>query len=168
MKYGYAAKDMEGAKAFGRDLGISFKQAIEISNYIRGNPLTVAKRKLEESASMKKAIPFKRFTNGLGHKPGIAAGRFAVNASTEILQLLKSAESNALFKGMNAKSLFVSHISVHRAPTTWHYGRQHRRKAKRCHVQLILNESSQKKDSKPESKTEAKIESKSEPKNKKE
>jgi large subunit ribosomal protein L22 len=147
MEYKYSFQKLKDAKAnfakaLGREMPVSVKQAIEISNYIRHNNVAVAKKKLEDAISMKKAIPFKRFTNGLGHKKGkgMAAGRYVVKASGNILNLLKSAESNAVFKGMNSKNLVIAHMSVQQAPTTWHYGRHHRREMKRCHIEIVLED----------------------------
>jgi large subunit ribosomal protein L22 len=152
MEYKYSLGEVKEnmAKALGRDLPISFKQSIEICNYIRGDSLARAKQKLQDAIAMKKPIPFKRFTNAIGHKRGdLGAGAFPVKASGFILSLLNSAESNALFKGLNSKSLKVSHISVKKAGTAYHYGRKFRRRMKRCHVEVALQEM---KEAKKESK----------------
>jgi large subunit ribosomal protein L22 len=149
MAFSYSVKKLEEnmAKAAGLDLPISYKQALEICNYIRKNHIVKAKEKLENAISMKRPIPFKKFTNGLGHKKGeLLAGRYPIKACTEILKLLKSAEANALFKGLNSKGLVIFHLSVKNAAGAWHYGRQRRRRMKRCHVEIILKENPIKKD----------------------
>ena len=66
------------AKAISKDLGISTKVSIEISNFLRGKKTQEAKSILERVLKKKQAIPFKRFTDGVGHRKGanIAAGRF--------------------------------------------------------------------------------------------
>lgn len=143
MKLGYALCNTEGniAKAQGRDLPISLKQAIEISNYIRNDNVAKAIAKLDAAINLEKAVPFRKYTNALGHKKGsIGSGRFAVKACSEIKKILKSAESNALFKGMNSKSLVVFHIAAKKAGQAWHYGRQSRRRMKRCHIEIALRE----------------------------
>jgi len=58
------------ARAVGRDLTVSTKQAIEICNYLRKRKLAQAKMLLEKVIEKKQAVPFKRFVNGLGHKAG--------------------------------------------------------------------------------------------------
>jgi large subunit ribosomal protein L22 len=144
MSLGYTTKTMKEnmVRSQGVNLPISEKYAIEICNYIRKNPLHIAIKKLEDAISQKKAIPFKKYTNGVGHKPGndIVAGRFAVKACTHILKIVKSAESNALFKGLNTKNLIISNILAKQAPENFHHGRQSRQKMKMCHIQVILEE----------------------------
>lgn len=142
----YSAKKDEAnvAKAKGLNLPISLKYSIEICNYIRGDKIARAKAKLEAAIAKEKAIPFKRFTDGVGHKPGtdIVSGRFAVKACTEILKLLNSAESNAVFKNLNKENLVISHIAANQSPQSWHHGRQRRRRVKKCHVEIMLEEAS--------------------------
>ena len=142
MSLGYVTVvEQNMAKAQGTNLPISLKHAIEICNHIRGMPLATAKKTLEEVIALNAPIPFKRFTDGVGHRKGnLAAGRYPVKACSEILRLLSSAESNALYKGMNTKDLFIAAIVPKQAPGEWRHGRQRRRKMKRAHVEVILQE----------------------------
>lgn len=142
MSLGYVtAVEQNMAKAQGTNLPISLKHAIEICNYIRGKPLAAAKKILESVIALDAPIPFKRFTDGVGHRKGnLTSGRFPVKACSELLRLLSSAESNALYKGMNTKDLFIAAIVPKQAPGEWRHGRQRRRKMKRAHVEVILQE----------------------------
>jgi large subunit ribosomal protein L22 len=129
------------SRAVGRDLGISSKQSIEICNYLRHRKLQQAKKILERVIAQEQAIPFKRFTNGLGHKPGkMSAGRYPLKASEAILNLLESAEANAQAKGLNTGELEIIHMAAHRAAKQMHYGRHHGMKFKRTHVEVVLQE----------------------------
>ncbi len=74
----------------------------------------------------------------------MAAGRYPVKAATEVLNLLKSAESNAENLGMNASSLFVSRYISNQGPTSWRFGRKRRRQTKRAHIQIFLAEQEKK------------------------
>jgi large subunit ribosomal protein L22 len=150
MKYSYAIEKIEenAAKACGKDLGISTKMAIEICNSLRYKKLDRAKSILKDAIDKKKAIPFKRFHRDLGHKPGMAAGRYPVNACKEILRLLESTEANAVFKGLSAASLKVTHVCAKKASEPWHYGRHKRRKMKRTHVEIVLTEFKNKEEKK--------------------
>jgi len=148
MSFSYSLQkiDEHTARAMGKDLPISFKQSIEICNYIRNNPIAKAKLRLTNAIEKTKPIPFKRFTNGLGHKKGpVLAGRYPLKACQQILKLISSAESNALFKGLNSKDLVVAHISVKQAPSSWRYGRNSRRQMKKCHIEVVLKETKPKK-----------------------
>jgi large subunit ribosomal protein L22 len=172
-KYSYSTGIGEkDAAAVGMALPISTKQAIEICTSIRRKRLERAKAILSSAINEKTAIPFNRFTNGVGHKKGkIAAGRYPKKACTEILKMLNSAQANAQFKGLSSSDLVVRHISAQRASTTWHYGRR-RAQAKRTTIEVVLTESAvkkeekkgkepvkeeQKKEEKPEAKLESEI-----------
>lgn len=138
MKYTIEAAE-NCAQAMGVGLPISYKQSLMVTQAIRGLPLAKAKRVLEDALDMKRPIPFTRFTNGLGHKPGMAAGRFCVKASGKILDVLKNAEANAQFKGLSTGNLIVRHVCAKKGPNTLRYGRHHRM-AKRTHVEVVLEE----------------------------
>ncbi len=106
---------------------------------IRGANLQKAKKLLEEAIALKRAIPFTRYNDNMGHKHGISSGSFAVSTCEHILKLLKSAEANAQFKGLSTGNLIIRHANAQKGPTTYHAGRQ-RRRAKRTHVELVLEE----------------------------
>ncbi|HII72272.1 TPA: 50S ribosomal protein L22 [Candidatus Woesearchaeota archaeon] len=144
----YAFKDFEKdlmARASGRDLDISTKQAIEICSFLRNKKLQRAKQILKNVMEKKEAIPFKRFTDGLGHKRGnIAAGRFPFKASSRMLKLLESVEANAQSKGLNTSDLEIIHICANIAHRPMHHGRQSRRLFKRTHVEVVVKETAKK------------------------
>ena len=128
------------AKATGKDLPISTKYSIEICNFIRGNKLKLAKKRLMDAIDKKAAIPFKMFTKDMGHKRNIAAGKYADNACGTILSIIESAEANARNKGLNIENLLVKSIIVNRAARPYRYGRKKRVKMKRTHVEVVLSE----------------------------
>ncbi len=128
------------ARAVGVALPISLKHSVEVCNYIRHKKVTEAKKLLDLTISEKKAIPYKRFHQGLSHKTGIGPGRFPVRTSKEIKKLLESAEANAQFQGLNTANLIIAHAVVQKAPVAWHYGRQRRRKMKRATIEIFVRE----------------------------
>ena len=141
MGYKYSFNgEGEHAKSLGTSVPISPKQAREISKNIRGMKLEQAKRFLEEVTLMQRAVAFKRHNRDVGHKKGMAAGRYPVKASTVILTLLKTAEANAQHKGMSVGDLVVTHIVTNRDAAQLKYGRQRGVVAKRAHVEIILEE----------------------------
>ena len=128
------------AKAYGKGLGISTKVSIEIANYLRGRTTTKAKWILERVLEKKQAIPFKRFTDGVGHRVGnMASGRYPQKASAEFLKLIKQAEANAQAKGLS-EDLVINHLAAHKASSQFRQGRQRRRKFKRTHVEIVVME----------------------------
>ncbi|MBT4540314.1 50S ribosomal protein L22 [Candidatus Woesearchaeota archaeon] len=154
MTYKYAFEGYNKelmSRAVGNSLGISTKQSIEICNFVRRKPVVRAKKILENVINEKEAIPFKRFNSDVGHKPGIGPGRYPKKASEAILSLIKAAEANAQFKGLNTSNMVIKHICAHKASTPWHHGRQRGVKMKKTHVEIVLEET-KKQDPKSESK----------------
>lgn len=148
MSYHYSIEITENcAKAVGVSLPISTKQGIMICKTLCRMPVPKAKKLLEEVIAKKKAIAFTRYNMNTGHKAGMAAGSYPVKACTEILKLLKSAEANAQFKGLSTGNLKVKHAIAQRGPTTYHFGRQ-RTRAKRTHIELVLEEIKEKQEAK--------------------
>ncbi len=139
-KYSFQGYDKETmARAVALSIDISTKHAIEISNYIRGRKLSTAKKLLELAIQKKKAIPFKRFTEGAGHKSTVdkvGRGKYVVKASRQILKLLKEVETNAMQKGI--MDPVIIHIAANRASTPYHYGRKPGRSMKRTHIEIVV------------------------------
>jgi large subunit ribosomal protein L22 len=136
---GYDAASM--ARAIGRDVDVSPKQAIELCNRLRYLQVSRAKRMLQDAIELKRPFKFTRFTNGLGHKPGnMAAGRYCVKASQTILSIIENAEVNAQSKGLNTSTLAIIHLCSHRANEPQRNGRQGRQQMKRAHIEVVLAE----------------------------
>ena len=143
MAYRYAFNNYNKelmAKAVGHSLSVSTKQCVEICSHIRGKNIARAKTILNNVIAMKEAIPFKRFNQSVAHKKGIGPGRYPVKACTAVLSIIKTAKSNAQFKGLNKSNMILRHICAHKASTPWHYGRQRGVKMKRTHVEVVLEE----------------------------
>jgi ribosomal protein L22 len=94
---------------------------------------------LQQSIDMHRPVPFTRFVNGLGHKPGMSAGRYHPKACQLILNVIKSAEANAKNKGYNAADLKVVHIAMQIGPKNNHQGRS-RGIFKNSHIEVVLKE----------------------------
>ena len=135
---GYNKENM--ARAIGRSLPISFKQSIEICNFIRNKKVNYAKDVLSKIANQEQAVPFKRFNSGIGHKKNMMAGRYPKKTSTKILDLLNHVEANAQFKGLNTANLVITHINANKASKVTHFGRKRSREAKRTHVEIVVQE----------------------------
>lgn len=128
-----------GARALGRSLNISPKHSQEICRLLRGMPLEKAKKTLERVMHMQEAVPFKSHYHNLGHRRGkVGPGRYPILASKEILMILKSAEANAQHMGMTVANLCITHIIAQQGPKI---SRRAGHKAKRTHIEVVLNES---------------------------
>lgn len=148
-KINYAfTDDKKTAKALGRSLKISPKHAVEICNRIRGMKAENARNYLEDVIEMKKAVPFKRHNKKVGHRRGLGGwptGRYPVKAASHILDVLKNAEANAEYKGLDTENLKIMHISSHRGYvirgwTPRAFGRASPFNTPTTHIQIVLGE----------------------------
>lgn len=144
------------ARAIGRALPISFKQSVEICNFIRNRHINDAKSLLNNVILHKRAVPFRRFKKNVGHKTKIAAGRYPEKACKEILELINSVEANAQFKGLNTANLVIAHINANKAGKTMHFGRKRGRRAKRTNIEIVVHAKAKDAAAKEKSKNESK------------
>jgi len=135
-----SASEEHSARAIGRSLPISTKHVVEICSFIRGKSVEEAKKLLEGVIGKKVAVPFKRYNKDVGHKKGMSTGRYPVKAASEILRVIKSAEANAQFKGINTSNLIVKEAIANKASTPLHFGRSRGRRMKRTHVSVKVEE----------------------------
>jgi large subunit ribosomal protein L22 len=141
MSYSFEKYNPERmAVAVGKSLPVSTKHCIELTGRIRRKSLESAKRILNDCISMRKPIAFKRFTGSVGHKPGMAAGRYPIKAAAAVLKVLESCEANAQFKGLDTGSMIIVHSNAQLGGKQYHYGRQRRRIMKRTMVEIVLEE----------------------------
>lgn len=92
----------KAAKARGTHLRIHFKHCREIGEAIKGRTLSNAKNYLENVLQFKEAIPFTKYTGGIGrhsvakkyNAPGDKVG-WPLKATRTFIDLLRNVESNA-------------------------------------------------------------------------
>ena len=136
-QYAYQKDTLNIARAVGRGLPISSKQSVEICKLIRYKSIAKARRLLEETIALKQPLPFTRYVNGFGHKPGMGPGRYVPTAAKNILFTINAAVKNAEVKNLGA-DLIIVHACAHRAARAPHYGRQSGQKEKRTHVEIVV------------------------------
>merc|ERR1712012_515363 len=143
----------KAAKAKGSNLRVHFKNTRETAQAIKKMPLNRAVKYLKNVVQHKEIIPFRRFMGGVGRHAqakvhGTSQGRWPVKSAEFLLHLLKNAESNAEYKGLDADHLVVDHIQVNRAPkmrrrTYRAHGRINPYMSSPCHIELTLVEKEQ-------------------------
>ena len=102
------------AKAMAYEINVSPKHCIEILRQLRGKKVAEAKAYLQNVIDKKESVPFKRFARNVGHKrhqSGWGSGRYPVKASKEILKLVKHAEANAEYKGLEPENMSIVHAT---------------------------------------------------------
>lgn len=126
-KYSFQAYDEKTmARARGVYLPVSRKDCFETARFIRGRPVNWAITYLEKVIAKKAAVPHTRFMWDMGHKRGMASGRYPKKAATYIIQILNSAKKIAEGKGLKADKLEIVHLSAYKGPVIRHYGRKQR------------------------------------------
>merc|ERR1719350_2390329 len=140
----------KAAKAKGSHLRVHFKNTREAANAIKHMHLRRAVKFLKNVMNKKEIVPFTRFRGDVGRKAqckqwGACQGRWPKKSAEFLLQLLKNAESNAEFKGLDTDHLVVDHIQVNAAPkmrrrTYRAHGRINPYMSSPCHVELVLAE----------------------------
>ncbi len=123
MVYALNPLNRKNVKVFGRGLRISGKDSTLLCKQISGKPLPKAKAFLQRLVERQQSLD----------------GKYYTNASTELLELLKSAEGNAEFKGLEAERLIVN-ASAHKGfrffrPRRFKMRRQQR---KVTNIQMVL------------------------------
>lgn len=114
-KFGYSAKIEEPcARAYGKELRVSPKDAVEVCRAIQGMSLDRAKEFLAEVQKKKVAVPYRTHKKKLAHKKVVGVGAYPVKAAREILKVLENAEENAKYKGLDVEKLRIVHASAYK------------------------------------------------------
>jgi large subunit ribosomal protein L22 len=125
MRFTFTPKPKKSAKVYGRALRVSRKNSVVVCRAINKKPLAKGKRLLQCMLDKKESLD----------------GKYYTNTSRSILDLVKSAESNAEFKGLDTGKLFI-HASAHKGFTFRRPRRLKMRGQRRkiANVQIVLYE----------------------------
>ncbi|MFQ5887631.1 MAG: 50S ribosomal protein L22 [Candidatus Hydrothermarchaeales archaeon] len=149
LGYSYKPKnEARSAKAIGKELRISPKNSLEICNTIKGMKVDVAEEYLEDVVEMKRAVPFRKFKKGIAHRRGLKkwyTGTWPTKAASQILEVLKGAEANADYKGLDTDRLYIKHIATKRGRIikgfrTRAFGRSSPSNTPTSHIEIVLEE----------------------------
>lgn len=143
------------AKARGTHVRVHYKHCREIANAIKGKLVGKAKQYLNEVLEYKSAIPFTKYTGGIGRhavgKQYKACGdkvSWPQKATKTFLDLLTNIESNATSKGLDLEKVTITHANCNQAPkmrrrTYRAHGRINAYLSCPAHIQLIGEEASE-------------------------
>jgi large subunit ribosomal protein L17e len=142
----------KSAKARGSHLRVHFKNTHETAHRLKGMHLNRAVKFLKNVMEKKEIVAFLRYNGGPGRHAQAkncnssgSQGRWPKKSAEFLLQLLKNAESNAEYKGLDTDHLMIEHIQVNRAPkmrrrTYRAHGRINPFMSSPCHIEVILAE----------------------------
>jgi ribosomal protein L22 len=124
-KYVMNPRPEKSVKVFGRGLRISLKSSVRVCRAITGLSLPRGRKLVEDLMSGKRSLD----------------GKYYTNVAREISALLRLAEANSEFKGLDPSRMFI-HASSHKGFTFQTPRRfKHRGKTRKItHIQLILEQ----------------------------
>ncbi len=134
------------SRAMGSELHISPKKSRELCKQIKGMHVPVAREYLEKVVLLEQAVPFGRHCDSMGHRKGpMAAGCYPVKVAAEFLKILKNAESNAEYKGLDADHMYIAHTAAKRGRVIHGMrprarGRASPKNTETVNVEMILSE----------------------------
>jgi len=124
-KYAYKPKTKKSVKVYGNGLRVSTKSSVTICKAVTGMSLPKAQK----------------LTENLVEKKTSLGGKYYTGVASEMTSLLKRAEANTEFKGLEPERMIV-HASAHkgfsfRTPRRF---KLRGRKRKITHIQLVLEQ----------------------------
>ncbi len=125
------------AKAVGNDLRVSWKDVTEIGRFVKGDSIEKAENKLERVIEEELPVPFTKFS-GASHRSGQGEGRYPKKAAEEVLEVLRSAASNAENEGLNTDNLEIQKFITNQG-SRFRTTRGHRIKS--AHIKIVVGES---------------------------
>jgi len=107
------------ARAYGRELPISWKKAVELARALRGKKVENAITYLENVIALKQAVPFRRYNRWVAHKSGLGPARYPVKAAQYFKRVIESAVSNAEYLGReDPDAMIIRSINAHKGRIT--------------------------------------------------
>ena len=107
------------ARAYGRELPISWKKAVELARALRGKKVENAITYLENVIALKQAVPFRRYNRWVAHKSGLGPARYPVKAAQYFKRVIESAVSNAEYLGReDPDAMVIRSINAHKGRIT--------------------------------------------------
>jgi large subunit ribosomal protein L22 len=136
------------AKASGREVRVSHKNAREVCRTIKGMTLANAKAYLKDVIDKKKAVPIRRFKKKAGHRHGLEkafAGRYPIKTAKKVLNVIEAAEANAENKGLDVDRLRIFHAAAYpgikiKRFTPRAHGRSSPKYETLTHIEIVLDE----------------------------
>jgi len=129
------------AMAQDQNMPVSWKDVTEIGRFVKGDKADKAIGKLEKVIEKELAVPFKEYNSDVGHRSGHSdPARYPVKASEHVLEVLKSAKSNAEYEGLNADNLYVQEFITNQGTEFATPGRHRGQKTKAAHVKIVVGE----------------------------
>ena len=126
FKYSVAEeKGEKWGKAQLHDVNCSYKDLGQVLAAIKGKSVKEAEKILNEAIALKKAIPFKKFNTGMGHRSELCGqkGKYPKKECRFALELLENARANSVARGLDEAVLFIKHACAYKQNVLKRYRR---------------------------------------------
>jgi len=117
--------EKEVARSQAYDVDVSYKDLGNVLRAIKWKSIKEAEKVLEDCISKKKAVFYGKNNTGVGHRSELGGrkGRYPIKAAKIAMVLLKNAEANANYKGLNLDDLVVSQAAAYKQNVIQRYRR---------------------------------------------
>lgn len=137
------AQERNAAKAYAKDVNVSYKHCNELCYAIRGMKVTRARKFLNDVLEEKTFLPMRRHMKRIGHRSGGTPGQYPKKATRIMIKLLDSAVANGEFKGLEEEKLSVRHATAYKGtivPRIKPKGRWKTHNIELTNIELILRQ----------------------------
>ncbi|PKK85968.1 MAG: 50S ribosomal protein L22 [Thermoplasmata archaeon HGW-Thermoplasmata-1] len=145
-QYSATSNPEKTARAFGYEMHCSPKHCRNIVKAIKGMKLSDAQEFLTEVSELRTPVPFVVRKRKIAHRKGkIGPGAFPEKAARHMLKVLKNAENNAEYKGLDPEEMVIVHASAYRGRTLEGFMPRAHGRATACNeqtsnVEIIISE----------------------------
>jgi large subunit ribosomal protein L22 len=109
-------------KASLREVDLSPKWSREVCKELKGMRLSDARRLLEDVASKRRMIPYRRYRKlRAHHAQSKGPGGYPIKVAKHVIKLLNMLEANAEYKGLDTDKLVIIHAAAYRGRTLKKY-----------------------------------------------
>jgi ribosomal protein L22 len=119
----------------GKDLPLSTKEGLHICDMIRYKNIDTAIKMVENVIVKKQVVEMRNREVGHKHGKGIMGARYPINASKEILRLLKNLKATAVYNELDLEKVVLMSCMTNKASRPYKRGGT---RMKRSHVTLKL------------------------------
>lgn len=119
VKYSVEKDPEKTARAYGHEFRCSPKDSKNIAKAIKGMKVKDAKTYLENVMAKKQAVPYVYHHRKRAHRKGLnGPGGYPEKAAGYMLKVIKNAENNAEYKGLDGENMVISHLSTYKGRET--------------------------------------------------
>ena len=129
-------------RTFAENSKISTKKSVEVLKRLKGKKIKTAISYIENVMNKKVAMPYTKYFQEMGHKPGkgISVGGYPVKVCEEVLRLLNNLLASVKEKNLEVDDVKILIASARQGNKRYHPGRYQGRKFKATNLEIICHQ----------------------------